>query len=259
MESLKSLKNFKPTQLSSQDQAYSGYFYVSQSKYRELLKLNGNKEPIYVMMKKFVFILSQTSNLGDDGCLSLGSIQRQFLGISKTDLVDLTLYTLPYSNDKEYRLSQLSLEVEVYQAAGTQKIEAEDKEFDSVIRKSLKNIFFTPGQLNLLDYNGSAFLLKVVKTQLLDMGSVKQTDIVNQPGILVDETDVELTAKPNPQFKLKSSKGNAVNIFRPDFEFKEMGIGGLDKELMNIFRRAFSTRRFPPSVLAKYGITHVKG
>lgn len=38
-----------------------------------------------------------------------------------------------------------------------------------------------------------------------------------------------------------------------------MGIGGLDEELANIFRRAFAARRFPPYVLKKYGINHVKG
>ena len=29
--------------------------------------------------------------------------------------------------------------------------------------------------------------------------------------------------------------------------------------MTDIFRRAFASRRFPPSVLQKYGITHVKG
>jgi vesicle-fusing ATPase len=38
-----------------------------------------------------------------------------------------------------------------------------------------------------------------------------------------------------------------------------MGIGGLDAELTNIFRRAFASRRFPPSVIEKFGIKHVKG
>lgn len=38
-----------------------------------------------------------------------------------------------------------------------------------------------------------------------------------------------------------------------------MGIGGLDHELTDIFRRAFASRRFPPSVLKKYGISHIKG
>lgn len=38
-----------------------------------------------------------------------------------------------------------------------------------------------------------------------------------------------------------------------------MGIGGLDKEFSNIFRRAFNSRRYPKSVLDMYGIKHVKG
>ena len=38
-----------------------------------------------------------------------------------------------------------------------------------------------------------------------------------------------------------------------------MGIGGLDKELGEIFRRAFATRRFPIEILEKYGKSHTKG
>lgn len=38
-----------------------------------------------------------------------------------------------------------------------------------------------------------------------------------------------------------------------------MGVGGLDKEIQNIFRRAFSTRRIPNHILEMYGIKHVKG
>lgn len=38
-----------------------------------------------------------------------------------------------------------------------------------------------------------------------------------------------------------------------------IGVGGLDKELANIFRRAFASRRFPPAFLEKYGIKHIKG
>lgn len=48
-------------------------------------------------------------------------------------------------------------------------------------------------------------------------------------------------------------------IFQSNFKIEEMGIGGLDAELTNIFRRAFASRRFPPSVIDKFGIKHVKG
>lgn len=38
-----------------------------------------------------------------------------------------------------------------------------------------------------------------------------------------------------------------------------LGIGGLDNELTNIFRRAFASRRLPLSIIDKFGIKHVKG
>lgn len=38
-----------------------------------------------------------------------------------------------------------------------------------------------------------------------------------------------------------------------------MGIGGLDSEFSSIFRRAFASRIFPPLLVEKLGIQHVKG
>jgi len=38
-----------------------------------------------------------------------------------------------------------------------------------------------------------------------------------------------------------------------------MGIGGLDAEFNDIFRRAFASRVFPPGLVEKLGIEHVKG
>jgi vesicle-fusing ATPase len=43
------------------------------------------------------------------------------------------------------------------------------------------------------------------------------------------------------------------------YYYVEFMIENLLKQLMDIFRRAFASRRFPPSVLAQYGINHVKG
>eukprot|EP00873_Tetraselmis_striata_P002682 jgi/Tetstr1/422946/TSEL_013725.t1 len=40
---------------------------------------------------------------------------------------------------------------------------------------------------------------------------------------------------------------------------KEMGIGGLDKELQDLFRRAFASRLVPPGVAERMGMGHVKG
>lgn len=55
-----------------------------------------------------------------------------------------------------------------------------------------------------------------------------------------------------------ASSGNS-RLFERGFNFQAMGIGGLDKEFADIFRRAFASRVFPPEVLRKMGIKHVRG
>ncbi|CAH6420949.1 AAA family ATPase [uncultured virus] len=47
--------------------------------------------------------------------------------------------------------------------------------------------------------------------------------------------------------------------FRSDFDFQKLGVGGLDDELREIFRRAFASRMYPPSVVRRYGVQHERG
>lgn len=48
-------------------------------------------------------------------------------------------------------------------------------------------------------------------------------------------------------------------LIKPDFKFEDLGIGGLDDEFNAIFRRAFASRIFPPALVEKLGVQHVKG
>lgn len=46
--------------------------------------------------------------------------------------------------------------------------------------------------------------------------------------------------------------GQSTNLFKTkDFNFQKLGIGGLDAEFVDIFRRAFASRVFPPHVISK--------
>ncbi|XP_052427108.1 vesicle-fusing ATPase [Carassius gibelio] len=55
------------------------------------------------------------------------------------------------------------------------------------------------------------------------------------------------------------TRGSRQSIINPDWNFERMGIGGLDKEFSDIFRRAFASRVFPPDIVEQMGCKHVKG
>lgn len=80
-------------------------------------------------------------------------------------------------------------------------------------------------------------------------------------GALIQETDVTFIKASDANLKLKGSSKKAPPnaILAPNFKFEDVGIGGLDSEFSAIFRRAFASRVFPPGLVDKLGIQHVRG
>jgi vesicle-fusing ATPase len=56
-----------------------------------------------------------------------------------------------------------------------------------------------------------------------------------------------------------TEKNIKKELFNYNFNFLEMGIGGLDKQFEIIFRRAFSSRLIPEEIFKKIGINHIRG
>ena len=115
-------------------------------------------------------------------------------------------------------------------------------------------------------------LLFIVKTvQIVDLalmekkgGSGSDAAASSAPfdrGILTPHTFITFYKDAKSAIKVKgSNKRPAANsIIQPNFKFEDMGIGGLDNEFSAIFRRAFASRIFPPGLVEKLGIQHVKG
>ena len=109
-------------------------------------------------------------------------------------------------------------------------------------------------------------LLLVVKTvQLMDLteksSSAPTTSDPMARGIVTAHTAINFykDAKTPIQLKGSTRRPAANSIVAPDFKFENMGIGGLDTEFSTIFRRAFASRIFPPGLVEKLGIQHVKG
>lgn len=85
----------------------------------------------------------------------------------------------------------------------------------------------------------------------------------NKGVILKDDTKIELKAMENTIIKndeLKKEEDNrpfSEKILQVDF--KKMGIGGLDKEFSQIFRRSFLSRILPSNLSDNLDLKHTKG
>ena len=76
------------------------------------------------------------------------------------------------------------------------------------------------------------------------------------------DTKVVFQNAPCSQLKLKgSARGKKArgDIINPNFNFAEVGIGGLDEQFKAIFRRAFASRTLSPDECERMGIKHIKG
>lgn len=119
-----------------------------------------------------------------------------------------------------------------------------------------------------MDYKSLPLLLVLKTVQLVDLSmdkpSASQEPTHTDPharGILTRQSLMNFFKDSKSGINLKaSSRRPASNaILQANFKFEDMGIGGLDKEFSSIFRRAFASRIFPPGLIEKLGIQHVKG
>jgi vesicle-fusing ATPase len=202
-----------------------------------------------------------------DGCISLSDPQRTWCSIGMMDEVVGELYD-PFSQGGPAYVG--SIDVEIGFASARKIVDApyDQDELAAMFVKSFQNQVFSPGQRLLLDVQNVPLAIMVKTVTLIDL--TMQQKQTNEPptrsdpgarGILTNQSSIGFYKDARSPIKLKgSNKRPAANaIISPDFKFEDMGIGGLDTEFSTIFRRAFASRIFPPGLIDKLGIMHVKG
>ncbi|KAJ6105936.1 hypothetical protein N7512_009453 [Penicillium capsulatum] len=138
----------------------------------------------------------------------------------------------------------------------------------NAVTQNFENQLFAPGQRILMDHKNIPLLLHIKTVQRVDLTSTKmdlssgqtETNPVSR-GILTRHTQLNFFKDAQTGINVKASNRRpaANSIIQPGFKFEDMGIGGLDSEFSTIFRRAFASRIFPPGLVDKLGIQHVKG
>ncbi|KAJ5561400.1 ATPase AAA-type core [Penicillium sp. DV-2018c] len=201
------------------------------------------------------------------GYMSMSDPQRTWANIGLRDAIKVQLYD-PFSQGGQAYLG--SADIEISFASTKKRTEApyDQDELAQVVIRNFENQLFAPGQRILMDNKSIPLLLQVKAVQRVDLTSEKpdlsagqvETDPAAR-GILTRHTQLNFFKDTQTGINVKASNRRpaANSIIQPGFKFQDMGIGGLDAEFSTIFRRAFASRIFPPGLVEKLGIQHVKG
>jgi vesicle-fusing ATPase len=223
---------------------------------------NVTKEKYYVQLRDQIYTFRANDKILA-GAVGLSSLQRQNLNLAINEKLFATLY-IPESAD--LLLGNMRLEVDLLAKNKKVADRFDTDDIKKIVISQLETQIFTVGQRFVLDVKGNNLVFKVLDLQVLNVAATKNNSeaaafLKADKGILIPNTEIVFEKAAGSQLLLSGGSGStgAPKLFKPDWKFESMGIGGLDKEFADIFRRAFASRIFPPAVVQKLGIQHVKG
>ena len=231
-----------------------------------------DRSDIYLLINDR-FVLSARPFQGlQPGQISLNDFQRTWAGIAMTDEVRARTFDPFAEGAGDSYIGSTDIEIGFAGRKSTQEPYDQD-ELAQHVARTFESQILTPGQIVLMDHRSIPLRLTVKTVQLASLSMDQQrSGGQDQPvrsdadahGILTRQSQMNFTRdqRNNQQpINLKASKRRPAQnaIVQPDFKFETMGIGGLDTEFSTIFRRAFASRIFPPGLIERMGIQHVKG
>ncbi len=198
------------------------------------------------------------------GQIGMSEPQRTWMGVALTDVLAVEIYDV-FSQGSQAYLGSMDIEVGFASKNKTPQAPYDQDDLAKEVVKVFQNQVFAPGQRFLLDLRSIPLNMTIKTVQLMDLNekgtSTPPTGEMLARGIMTPHTQMNFFKDSRTPINIKASNRRpaANSIIAPDFKFENMGIGGLDTEFSTIFRRAFASRIFPPGLVDKLGIQHVKG
>ncbi|KAK2866702.1 hypothetical protein Q7C36_002758 [Tachysurus vachellii] len=211
---------------------------------------------------KYVFTV-RTYQSVVPGTLAFSLPQRKWAGLSLNQDVEVSIYN--FDPSKQY-VGTVSLEIDFLQKKNADSNSYDSDKMAIEFIQSFNSQAFCLGQQFVLSFCDKLFLLVIKDMEAMDPGILKGESSSKKNkieiGLLHGNSQVIFEKAESSSIILigkAKSRGTRQSIINPDWNFERMGIGGLDKEFSDIFRRAFASRVFPPDIVEQMGCKHVKG
>jgi vesicle-fusing ATPase len=254
--------------------------YISKANFQTLQSSDARLNPEHnssiflVTVGPHVYAV-EVNNEVPDTEIAMNGLQRRFGQFSLATRVEVKRFPVP----PNFALASLELTVDTLakkpaSSSTSSRDPVKDIDTERLARDFLLNYEGQPFQVGLvvaMDFEGMKLELCVSSVGSMAILDEKANETVVEQsqkrnmGQLLEHTNLIFSkAKGCNSISLSgahaaSGSGGAHNIFLSDFDFQKLGIGGLDAEFNQIFRRAFASRIFPPHVVKQLGILHVRG
>jgi vesicle-fusing ATPase len=194
------------------------------------------------------------------GEIGMNGLQRRTASLSLNQRLSVAPYQLP---EDGFALASLHLEVDLVRKA--RNVEAESIDcpgLGKIVAQNFNNHTFAVGQMFAADFAGVPLSFKVtsVAPSYMKGAPTGRTAEVTRGMLLAKNTEIVFAKQKEANIKMVgqgSSTGS--KIFQPNFDFGKLGIGGLDEEFSEIFRRAFASRTYSSAMIKQMGMHHVRG
>lgn len=221
---------FKVDKLPNKDLVFDNTLFHNKGDFNQ-------KDKLYLSINDKVSYCSVHNPITKKGFIGISEIMRNNLRVEPTDII-IVKEVLPKKNNLSKINIELTLASKVKGIVSCHEAEVTDN-----LLKSFVDHYFCNNQALLWKY-GDKF--------------VKLNITTSEEGYINKKTKINITST-DYILNLVGSKLLKRDLFKDDYNFESIGIGGLDNQLITIFRKALATRAIKTSIIEKLGIKHTKG
>ncbi|KAL3051805.1 hypothetical protein OYC64_001938 [Pagothenia borchgrevinki] len=211
----------------------------------------------------YVFTLRKHPSV-NAGTIAFSLPQRKWAGLSIGQEFKVTNYKFDKSKQC---ISTMTVEIDFLQKKSVDSNPYDSDNMACEFIQHFNSQAFSVGQQLVFSFCDKLFGLLIKDIEAMDPSILRgENESGKKPkieiGLLLGNSQVIFEKSETSSITLvgkAKTRGSRQAIISPDWNFEKMGIGGLDKEFSDIFRRAFASRVFPPDIVEQMGCKHVKG
>ena len=211
----------------------------------------------YVLLSgRFAFTaIPDNTNTIAPGTIGTALLQRQWARLSAEGHDVVVEAFEPSVLGKGVYLGSLDIELDFLSRSQMPMAPFSADEMQAIFVRVFEAHVLSTDQMLVFEFHGQNLKATVRGVYSVD------TSAPHHMGVVIPQTQVNFFVANGSALEIKASgkRARPNAILQPNFKFEDMGIGGLDTEFSAIFRRAFASRIFPPDLVDKLGIQHVKG